>query len=190
MLILKLSSLNLTNLLDCYSSGFTYNITYPLEICWFHFQWNETEANVCKRSSNLAQICLVDEIDALWLSRAAQAQSSTSTLTHPEERQSLSSSLSSCFSFVSKKLPVLWELSKKTIWKWRRRWWNLTTGGRNVSAAQVLDLAQSSSAPLTLFFPPLPSSSLLWLWWMRRYFSCSSEYERSGFDFDARWSQN
>ena len=74
------------------------------------------------------------------------------------------------FLFFVKSSPSCLKIVENTIWKWRRRWWNLRTGGRNVLAAQVLELEQSSSAPLTLFFPPLPSSSLLWLWWMHKYF--------------------
>ena len=115
---------------------------------------------------------------------------SSSTLSHTPKKGSLFHPLFPAVSLLCEINSQLSEHCRNTIWKWRRRWWNLTTGRRNVSAAQVLDLAQSSSAPLTFFFPPLPSSSLLWLWWMRRYISCSSEYERSGFDSNARWSQN
>ena len=131
--------------------------------------------------------CVLDEIDALWLSRPAQAQA----LSHTPRRKAVSFILSfQLFLFCVKQTSSCLKIVDNLIWKWRRRWRNLTTGGRNVSAAQVLDLAQLSSAPLTFFFPPLPSWSLLSLWWMRRYFSCSSEYERSGFDYNARWSQN
>ena len=131
--------------------------------------------------------CVLDEIDALWLSRPAQAQA----LSHTPRRKAVSFILSfQLFLFRVKQTPSCLKIVDNPIWKWRRRWWNLTIGGRNVSAAQVLDLAQLSSAPLIFFFPPLPSSSLLWLWWMLRYLFCSSEYERSGFNYNARWSQN
>ena len=113
---------------------------------------------------------------------------STSTLSHTPKKGSLFHPLFPAVSLFCETNSQLFESLE--IWKWRSRWWNLTTGGRNVLAAQVLELEQSSSAPLTLFFPPLPSSSLLWPWWMRRYISCSSEYESSGFDYNARWSQN